>query len=205
MLAGRSSFVLIPFTAMTKFLSGPPGGRTLPLQPPRLSDLDGVYSPGASAASTGLNAGCAVIKTANTCAAGETWDDLLEYYLVRRCSPAETNLYSPAVVQHRPRIDGLCVPPWQDLLPRRYIRCSWRRSIQRRWRKHHATRLPPRTLLLPPHRTARPSQPSATGPSIQGRYLRSNWLPDPDSWVSRTSVPPRRGSEAEPRACKDVV
>ncbi|KAI1783963.1 HCP-like protein [Ganoderma leucocontextum] len=68
--------------AMAKFLSGPPGGRTLPLQPPRLSDLDGgIYGPGASVASTGLNAGRAVIKTANARAAGETWEDLLEYYL----------------------------------------------------------------------------------------------------------------------------
>lgn len=69
--------------AMAKFLSGPPGGRTLPLLPPRLSDLvGGVYGPGASVASTGLNAGRAVIKTANARAAGETWEDLLEYYLV---------------------------------------------------------------------------------------------------------------------------
>ncbi|KAI0359680.1 HCP-like protein [Trametes cingulata] len=68
--------------AMAKFLSGPPGGRTLPLLPPRLSDLaGGVYGPGASVASTGLNAGRAVIKTANARAAGETWEDLLEYYL----------------------------------------------------------------------------------------------------------------------------
>ena len=71
---------------MAKFLSGPPGGRTLPLSPPRLSDLvGGVYGPGASVASTGLNAGRAVIKTANARAAGETWEDLMEYYLVR-CS-----------------------------------------------------------------------------------------------------------------------
>ena len=70
--------------AMARFLSGPPGGRTLPLTPPRLSDLvGGVYGPGASVASTGLNAGRAVIKTANARAAGETWDDLMEYYLVR--------------------------------------------------------------------------------------------------------------------------
>ena len=69
---------------MAKFLSGPPGGRTLPLTPPRLSDLDGgIYGPGASVASTGLNAGRAVIKTANARAAGETWEDLMEYYLVR--------------------------------------------------------------------------------------------------------------------------
>ncbi|KAM5533642.1 hypothetical protein V8D89_012690 [Ganoderma adspersum] len=68
--------------AMAKFLSGPPGGRTLPLSPPRLSDLDGgIYGPGASVASTGLNAGRAVIKTANARAAGETWEDLMEYYL----------------------------------------------------------------------------------------------------------------------------
>ncbi|KAI0343734.1 HCP-like protein [Trametopsis cervina] len=67
--------------AMAKFLSGPPGGRTLPLIPPRLSDLEGgVYGPGASVASTGLNAARPVIKTANARAAGETWEDLLEYY-----------------------------------------------------------------------------------------------------------------------------
>ena len=71
-------------TAMAKFLSGPPGGRTLPLMPPRMSDLvGGVYGPGASVASTGLNAGRAVIKTAHSRAAGETWEDLMEYYLVR--------------------------------------------------------------------------------------------------------------------------
>lgn len=69
---------------MAKFLSGPPGGRTLPLIPPRLSDLEGgVFGPGASVASTGLNAARPVIKTANARAAGETWDDLLEYYSVR--------------------------------------------------------------------------------------------------------------------------
>ena len=68
---------------MAKFLTGPPGGRTLPLVSPRMSDLDGgVFGPGASVASTGLNAGRAVIKTANARAAGETWEDLLEYYLV---------------------------------------------------------------------------------------------------------------------------
>lgn len=69
---------------MAKYLSGPPGGRTLPLVPPRLSDLDGgVYGPGASVASTGFNALRPVIKTANARAAGETWEDLLEYYSVR--------------------------------------------------------------------------------------------------------------------------
>ncbi|THH20211.1 hypothetical protein EUX98_g8629 [Antrodiella citrinella] len=68
--------------SMAKFLSGPPGGRTLPLTPPHLSDLaGGVYGPGASVASTGPNAGRPVIKTMVSRAAGETWDDLLEYYL----------------------------------------------------------------------------------------------------------------------------
>ena len=68
---------------MTKFMAGPPGGRTLPLAIPRLSDMDGgVYGPGASVASTGINAARPVIKTANARAAGETWEDLLEYYLV---------------------------------------------------------------------------------------------------------------------------
>ncbi|KAI0783062.1 HCP-like protein [Abortiporus biennis] len=68
--------------AMAKFLSGPPGGRTLPLTTPRLSDLvGGVYGFGASVASTTLNADRAVIKTAKARAAGETWEDLLEYCL----------------------------------------------------------------------------------------------------------------------------
>lgn len=71
------------FVAMAKFMSGPPGGRTLPLAPPKLSDLEGgIFGPGASVASTGLNAARPVIKTANARAAGETWDDLLEYYSV---------------------------------------------------------------------------------------------------------------------------
>ncbi|KIP02284.1 hypothetical protein PHLGIDRAFT_79348 [Phlebiopsis gigantea 11061_1 CR5-6] len=66
---------------MAKFMSGPPGGRTLPLVPAKLSDLEGgVFGPGASVASTGLNAARPVIKTANARAAGEKWDDLLEYY-----------------------------------------------------------------------------------------------------------------------------
>lgn len=43
--------------AMKQFLSGPPGGRTLPLTHTKLSDLEGgVYGPGASVASTGLYA-----------------------------------------------------------------------------------------------------------------------------------------------------
>ena len=68
---------------MAKFLSGPPGGRTMPLTATRLSDLDGgVYGPGASVASTGYNAHRSVIKAASARKAGETWEDVLEYYMV---------------------------------------------------------------------------------------------------------------------------
>ena len=71
---------------MAQFLSGPPGGRTLPLTPTRLSDLaGGVYGPGASVASTGLNGQRPAIKAARARAAGETWEDILEYYIVCIC------------------------------------------------------------------------------------------------------------------------
>ncbi|KIK69055.1 hypothetical protein GYMLUDRAFT_91457 [Collybiopsis luxurians FD-317 M1] len=68
--------------SMAKFLSGPPGGRTLPQTPTRLSDLDGgIYGPGASVASTGMNVHRAAIKAGASRASGETWDDILDYYL----------------------------------------------------------------------------------------------------------------------------
>jgi hypothetical protein len=68
---------------MARYLSGPPGGRTLPLTPTRLSDLaGGVYGPGASVASTGMNGQRPAIKAARARAAGETWEDILEYYIV---------------------------------------------------------------------------------------------------------------------------
>ncbi|TRM69138.1 hypothetical protein BD626DRAFT_6549 [Schizophyllum amplum] len=68
--------------AMAKYLAGPPGGRTLPQTPTRLSDLvGGVYGPGASVASTGLNAQRPAIKAGIARNAGETWADVLEYYL----------------------------------------------------------------------------------------------------------------------------
>ncbi|KAG8894061.1 ERAD-associated protein [Tulasnella sp. 403] len=67
--------------SMNYFMSGPPGGRTLPNSITRLSDLDGgVYGPGASVASTGSNSGRSVMKAASSRAAGETWEDVLEYY-----------------------------------------------------------------------------------------------------------------------------
>ncbi|KIM40271.1 hypothetical protein M413DRAFT_446444 [Hebeloma cylindrosporum] len=68
--------------AMNKFISGPPGGRTLPQTATRLSDLaGGIYGPGASVASTGLNTHRPAIKAGVARAAGETWEDVLEYYL----------------------------------------------------------------------------------------------------------------------------
>jgi SEL1 protein len=79
--------------AMAKFSSGPPGGRTLPQTPTRLSDLvGGVYGPGASVASTGLNTQRPAIKAGMAREAGETWEDVLEYYLVRRCTVTATSL-----------------------------------------------------------------------------------------------------------------
>ncbi len=71
-------------SAMGHFLTGPPGGRTLPCTLTRISDMDGgVYGPGASVASTGLNAHRPVIRTAKSKGTGETWEDLLEFYQVR--------------------------------------------------------------------------------------------------------------------------
>lgn len=69
---------------MAKYLSGPPGGRTLPQTATRLSDLTGgIYGPGASVASTGLNAQRPAIKAGIARAAGETWEDVIDYYQVR--------------------------------------------------------------------------------------------------------------------------
>jgi SEL1 protein len=69
---------------MAHYLSGPPGGRTLPLTSIRLSDLaGGIYGPGASVASTGLNSRRATVRAADRQAAGETSEDIIEYYRVR--------------------------------------------------------------------------------------------------------------------------
>ncbi|KAJ7782738.1 hypothetical protein B0H16DRAFT_1357156 [Mycena metata] len=68
--------------AMGVFRSGPPGGRTLPQTPTRLSDLaGGAYGPGASVASTGANAQKAAIRAGLSRESGETWEDILDYYL----------------------------------------------------------------------------------------------------------------------------
>ena len=83
-LPPRTEIVPVFTSAMNKFISGPPGGRTLPQTATRLSDLaGGIYGPGASVASTGLNTHRPAIKAGIARAAGETWEDVLEYYLVR--------------------------------------------------------------------------------------------------------------------------
>lgn len=68
---------------MKTFNSGPPGGLTIPPAATRLSDIaGGIFGPGASVASTGINSQRSAIKAALSKAAGETWEDVLEYYLV---------------------------------------------------------------------------------------------------------------------------
>jgi len=74
---------MAPRAAYAEFRSGPPGGKALPLNPTRLSDLaGGVYGMGASVASTGHLAKRPAIKAANSLAGGENFDDVLEYYQV---------------------------------------------------------------------------------------------------------------------------
>ncbi|WWC87074.1 uncharacterized protein L201_001960 [Kwoniella dendrophila CBS 6074] len=63
------------------FLSGPPGGLTLPLTNTRLSDrVGGIYGPHASWASTGSNAMRPAIRATMASARGETEKEILEYY-----------------------------------------------------------------------------------------------------------------------------
>jgi SEL1 protein len=67
--------------AYETFLSGPPGGLTLPLTNTRLSDIaGGIYGPHASAASSGAQALRAVIRASSASARGETEKEILEYY-----------------------------------------------------------------------------------------------------------------------------
>ncbi|EIW70996.1 hypothetical protein TREMEDRAFT_27959, partial [Tremella mesenterica DSM 1558] len=68
-------------SAYQTFLSGPPGGRTLPLAPSRLSDqFGGIYGPHASWASTGANAHRPAVRASSASARGETESEILEYY-----------------------------------------------------------------------------------------------------------------------------
>lgn len=89
----RCVFCLTPFcVAMAKFLTGPPGGRTLPHTHTRLSDIEGgIFGPGASVASTGPNANRAAIKAGVSKESGETWTDILDFYLVSSSIIPSTN------------------------------------------------------------------------------------------------------------------
>lgn len=77
------TFVNFSYSAIATFNSGPPGGLTIPPSSARLSDIaGGIFGPGASVASTGINSQRSAIKAALSKAAGETWEDVLEYYVV---------------------------------------------------------------------------------------------------------------------------
>lgn len=143
---------------MAKFMSGPPGGRTLPLTPTKLSDLDGgAYGPGASVASTGLNANRPVIRAASARQAGETWEDVLEYYMVsldpNSCGAPIHLEANKSLVQRRPRRDRLCLPTWQDFLPGLDLFFFGRNVVWRRRCWCHSTRFSARAVLLHAHRT----------------------------------------------------
>lgn len=162
---------------MAKFMSGPPGGRTLPLTPTRLSDMDGgVYGPGASVASTGMNGQRPAIRAFRAHAAGETWEDILEYYIVRFLphphrtlslslfSSPSPSLTKPKTVPSRPRRNRLCLPTRQDLLPRQHLRRAGWCRLRRRRRRAHSTRFRTRVLLLlahsAPNMAHRPRRPA---------------------------------------------
>ncbi|WWC67752.1 uncharacterized protein I206_101664 [Kwoniella pini CBS 10737] len=75
------------------FLSGPPGGLTLPLSNTRLSDrVGGIYGPHASWASTGSNAHRPAIRATMASARGETEKEILEYYQYH--SDRDSHLYT---------------------------------------------------------------------------------------------------------------
>lgn len=79
--------------AYDHFLSGPPGGRTLPLTTARLSDLvGGIYGPHASWASTGANALRPAVRAISASARGETEAEVLEYYQYH--SDRESHVYT---------------------------------------------------------------------------------------------------------------
>jgi SEL1 protein len=70
---------------MANFQSGPPGGRTLPPTPLKLTDMTGgVFGFGASIASTGPMANRPVIKAAQALKTGEQWEEVIEYWRVCR-------------------------------------------------------------------------------------------------------------------------
>lgn len=139
---------------MTKFLSGPPGGRTLPQTPTRLSDLaGGVYGPGASVASTGINSHRPAIKAGLARAAGETWNDVLEYYQVR-LSHSAILLKSNSSVQCRSWRNRFCVPSRQNILSGQYISLIGRHCVGKRRSRRRYSKLCYGTALFRDYRTS---------------------------------------------------
>lgn len=118
---------------MNTFKAGPPGGRTIPPTAIKLSDLlGGVYGPGASVASTGVNSQRPVVKAASSHAAGDTWEDVLEYYLVRMNNIAQVALLTRVpLVQRRQRRNGFCVPTREDILSGLTIPVTWRHRFRK--------------------------------------------------------------------------
>ncbi|KAL1408819.1 ERAD-associated protein [Vanrija albida] len=67
--------------AYEAFITGPPGGRTLPLIASRLADkLGGIYGPHASWSSTGVNQNRHVIQASMDAARGQTEAEVLKFY-----------------------------------------------------------------------------------------------------------------------------
>jgi hypothetical protein len=99
-----NNFTRIFFAAYAHFLTGPPGGRTLPLTPTKQSDLaGGVFGPGASWASTGPNSHRSAIRAANAAASGERYDDVLEYYQVGQASIGMMSQVASILTTRAPR------------------------------------------------------------------------------------------------------
>jgi SEL1 protein len=120
------------FAGMRKFRQGPPGGRTLPYPAVRLSDLaGGVYGYGSSAASTGIMAARAVIKSMISSKAGEGVKDLIEYFQARELS-APSLVANPELVQCRSERPVLHLPIREDILPRIDLLCHRRGRVWRR-------------------------------------------------------------------------
>lgn len=118
---------------MERFLSSPPLGATLPQTATRLSDLvGGVYGPGASVASTGMNTLRPAIKAGIALLVGETWEDVVEYYSVSTTIASCSLISFSLAVQCRPRRGTICLPPGQDLLSRKYLSFHGRHCFRQR-------------------------------------------------------------------------
>lgn len=102
---------------MAHFLTGPPGGRTLPPTALKLTDLNGgVYGYGASLASTGPMALRPVIKAAQALKMGENWDEVIEYWRVSSILKLPIILSDPPLVSRRSRRHRSVLSTGEDLL-----------------------------------------------------------------------------------------